>query len=535
MPDGAVLIRGGEVYTVDPARPSAAAVAARDGKILAVGTEDECRRALGPGHDQIDLRGSCLLPGFIDTHLHPLLLMYFDMNADLKSAGSIAGIKEMLREAAAGRAPGQWAVGLNFDEQSLTEKRLPGRRDLDEAAPDRPALIIKHDGHMVIGNSRALLAAGISASTVDPAGGVIDREPDGAPAGPLRENAAGLLLNAMPMPDPESLLAGAKAAFAKLAAGGITSIGGVLQTGGEGPAGSSGSFDLFAMAALLPQLPLNFYGLLITRDPAQIAQARKSPLHRDTWANRRVGAVKIYADGTFGSCTAFMREPFSDQPDKRGFMTMDRDELYRIMTESHKAGLQIAIHAIGDAANRACIDLYERLLQEHPRPDHRHRLEHASILDQEMIADMARLGLAVSTQPLFIHSEKHWLHQRLGPARARWTYPFRSLLDGGVRVAGASDAPVESVDVLHAIQCCVTREGFETGQAVTAAEAVRMFTLDAAFAQFEDSIKGSISPGKRADLVILSKNPVSTPPEKIRDIRVERTICGGKTVHLQSP
>lgn len=241
--------------------------------------------------------------------------------------------------------------------------------------------------------------------------------------------------------------------------------------------------------------------------------------------------MKIFADGTFGSLTAAMREPFSDQPDRRGFFIHTLEELYRRMVAAHLAGLQVAIHTIGDAANRACIDLYDRLLREYPLEGHRHRLEHASLLDQAMVEDMARLGLIASVQPLFIHSEREWLHRRLGAERARWTYPFRSLLDAGVKVAGASDAPVESADVLHAIQCCVTREGFEAEQGISAAEAVRMYTLDAAYAIFAEEETGSISVGKRADLVVLSANPVSVPPERIRDIRVKRTLVGGKTVY----
>jgi predicted amidohydrolase YtcJ len=211
-------------------------------------------------------------------------------------------------------------------------------------------------------------------------------------------------------------------------------------------------------------------------------------------------------------------------------MTLEREEIYRRMVEGHQAGLQIAIHAIGDAANQTCIDLYDRLLKEYPRKDHRHRLEHASQLDAGMIDAIVRLGLVVSTQPLFIHQEKKWLHKRMGRERSPWTYPFRSLVDAGVKVAGASDGPITSGDVLHAIQCCITREGFEPQQGLTAAQAVRMFTLDAAYAQFEDTVKGSLSIGKRADMVILSANPVSVPIEKIRDIRVRRTICGGKVV-----
>jgi predicted amidohydrolase YtcJ len=265
----------------------------------------------------------------------------------------------------------------------------------------------------------------------------------------------------------------------------------------------------------------------------KIAAARETPLH-DPEAGRRVGGIKIFSDGTLGSCTALMKAPFSDQPERQGFMTLAEGEIYRRMLEAHLQGLQIGIHAIGDEANRRCLDLYERLLGEHPRADHRHRIEHASVLDDESIARMARLGVVVSTQPLFIHSEKNWLHRRLGPDRARQTYPLRSLLEAGVRVAGASDAPVESTDVLHAIQCCVTREGFQVEQGISAAQALRIFTIDAAYAQFEEDEKGSIRPGKRADFAVLSANPVKVPAEAIREIRVERTIVAGREVYARS-
>ena len=210
------------------------------------------------------------------------------------------------------------------------------------------------------------------------------------------------------------------------------------------------------------------------------------------------------------------------------------DELYRRMLAAHLSGLQICVHAIGDEANRLCAELFSRLLTEHPLPSHRHRIEHASILDEETIARIARLGLVVSTQPLFIHSEKHWLHKRLGPERAKRTYPFRAMLDAGIHLAGASDAPIESTDVLHAIHCCITREGFEPQQGITVMEALRMFTIDAAYAQFEESVKGSLTPGKRADMVVLSSNPLTTPTNEIRSIRVENTIVGGVTIYTRT-
>jgi hypothetical protein len=531
MPDKGQLYYGGEIYTVDGARPTVDAVGVADGKIIAVGSEAECRSALGDEYESIDLHGGALLPGFIDTHMHPVVLTFFDMNVDLRGATSIEEIQGLIRAASECDATENWIVGLQFDEQNLTDPRLLNRRDLDEACPDRPAIVIKHDGHMVIANTKALETSEMTAETSDPEGGVIDREQDGYPAGPFRENATQILLSAMPMPEIDSLVEGAKAAFAKLSTKGITSIGAVMQTGDEGPSGTSGAFDVMAMTMFLENVPVNLYGMLITNDMEKVKEARQTPLHTDEPGGHNIGAVKLFSDGTYGSCTAYMYEPFTDQPDKRGFLVRSEDSLYSCMEAAHTAGLQIAIHAIGDLANATCIKLYERLLAKHPRDDHRHRLEHASSLSESMIADMARLGIVVSTQPLFIHSEKHWLHRRLGAERAKWAYPYRALLDAGVKIAGASDAPVESPDVLHAIQCCVTREGFETQEAITAAEAVRMYTLDAAYAQFEDAVKGSIEVGKRADLTLLSANPVSVPPEEIRDIQVERTIVGGRVVY----
>ena len=525
------LYFNGEIYTVDPGRPSAEAVAVCDGTVREVGSLDGCRSTLADDFEPVDLQGAALLPGFVDTHLHPLPMIYYDMNVNLRRVRTLEEMQDLFRHAAAAALPGRWIVGLDFDEHTLLRPALPSRHDLDAACPDRPALIVKHDGHMVIANTRALEAAGVSAATADPPGGIIDREPDGQPAGPFRETASRIPVSAIPFPEPDDLVQGAKETFGRISARGITSVGAVMQTGEEGPLGTSGTLDTLAMSLLLEHARFNLYGLLVAGQLQEVEEARKTPLHGSIPGGHRIGGIKIYVDGTFGSLTSYMDEPFADRPDLRGMLTKSPEEIYRRMRFAHRAGLQIALHVIGDAAVRTCLDLYERLLGEHPRGDHRHRLEHASILDEAALSRMARLGLVVSTQPLFIHSERAWLYKRLGPERARRTYPFRSILEAGVKLAGASDAPVESTDVLHAIQCCVTREGFEPQQAITAAQAVRMYTLDAAFAQFEERVKGSLAPGKRADMVILSANPVSVPPERIRDIRVLRTIWAGRVAY----
>jgi predicted amidohydrolase YtcJ len=532
--EAAQVYLGGEIHTVDPDRPPAEAVAVRSGRIVAVGSERECRAAAGDPARVVDLRGRALLPGFIDTHLHPIMMVYYAMNADLSGLRSIEAVRERLREAGARAGGEEWAIGLAFDDEALDEPRIPTRRDLDVACPDRPALIVKHDGHLVIGNSRAIEHAGVSGTTPDPEGGEIDRGADGEPSGPFRETATALLLSAMPGPDLERMRDQAEAVFRRLAAHGVTSAGIVLQTDAEGPAGAAGALEVAGMQMLLPAMPQSTYALLIASDLEKVLAARATPLH-DAAAGRRVGGLKIFSDGTFGSCTACMSAPFHDQPERRGFMTLGEGEIYRRMSEAHEAGLQIAIHAIGDEANRRCVALYERLLAEQPRADHRHRLEHASLLDADTIERIARLGLVVSTQPMFIHSEKDWLHRRLGPERARLAYPLRSLRRAGVKVAGASDAPVESSDVLHAISCCVTREGFEVHEAIGVEDAVRMFTLDAAYAQFEEGEKGSISPGKRADLVVLSESPWAVAPDEIRRIGVEQTLIAGRVVYAREP
>jgi hypothetical protein len=528
MKDHGQLYFNGVVRTMDPACPVARAVAIRGGKVIAVGEKEACAAALEKGYEPVDLQGCALLPGFIDTHLHPVLLIFFALNCDLGGAKSIGDLQRALREALSKKSGDSWLVGLNFDEQNMLEKRVPDRHDLDKVSPDRPVVVIKHDGHSVFACTRAIEVAGLTASTPDPEAGVVEREADGYPSGVFREMAAQLILNAMPMPELPVLVDGARQTFNRLASLGLTSLGVVLQTGDEGPAGSAGAFDVPAMQLFLEHCPQSLYSLLITSDINGLDSLKEGALN--SGANR-LGGVKLFADGTFGSSTAYMLSPFSDNLGKQGMLMHPPEELYRRMTAAHNAGWQVCIHAIGDAANKLCVDLYGRLFKEYPRQCSRHRIEHASIMDRKTMRELSRLGIVVSTQPMFIHSEKDWLLKRLGDERCRTVYPFRSFLDAGIKIAGASDAPIESQDVLQSIYCCVTREGFEPHQCVSLEEAVSMYTLDAAYAQFEDGIKGRITPGKRADLVVLSDDPFKVKPDKIRDIKVARTVVGGKVVY----
>jgi len=526
------LYFGGEIYTVDSLKPTVEALAVKEGMIVAVGPKTDCRSALGATPKLVDLEGSVMLPGFIDTHLHPPLMILFEMNIDLSKITSIEDLKTIISKKAKGENEEEWIMGLQFDENLLDPPRLLNRHDLDSACSDRPVLIVKRDGHTIIGNTAAIETAGVSASTSEPDGGKIEREKDGYPSGVFSETAMSILLEKAPFPELETIMEAGISVFDHIAKQGITSVGMILQTDDEGVSGSQGIYDIPLMELLLDRIPINLYTLLVTKDIEKIVSLKPSKFHKHGMVSgRRIGGMKFWADGTLSSCTAYMQRPFSDFPDRKGFLIHSSDEMYKRMAAAHKAGEQIAIHSIGDASTRICVDLYDRLLKEYPTSSHRHRLEHASQLDSQLIKDIARLNLVVSTQPMFIHSEKEWLSKRLGPERTPWTYAFRSLLDAGVTVAGASDAPIEELSVLQAIGCCVTREDFEPQQRITAEEAVQLFTINAAYAQFEESVKGSLSKGKRADMVLLNKNPVAVPPDEIKHIRILQTICGGIPIY----
>jgi len=521
------LFQGGTVYTVDKANPIAEAVAVRDGVVVAVGGAVACRATLSRSPKVVDLNGGTLLPGFCDSHMHPVSTIFAVMQSDLKGMHDLSELIERLIEADKALAPDKWVIGLNFDEQDMADPRLPNRHDLDRVSLTRPVVVVKHDGHSVIANSAAMAASGITPGVSAPEGASIDRDETGAPLGIFRENAKPLIMNHLPLPGLEELVAGAHRASAMMLGHGITSLGLILETGQEG--GSAyGAFDVPAIEILRSHIPQALYALVMSRDVEAVAKLKSSRLG-DRSGRTRVGGVKIIADGTFGSLTAAMEEDFSDSPGNRGFMIYDETKLYELMRGTHKAGLQLCIHAIGDRANRICIELYEKILQDHPRANHRHRIEHASILNPDLLRRAKALGLVLCMQPLFIRSDMPYLEKRIGPIRMAHTYPFRSIVDMGLTVAGSSDAPVESSSVLEAIECAVTRAGYVPEQAVSVAEAVAMYTINAAYAQFEEGVRGSIAVGKQADFVLLEENPFKVRPEEIHAIPVRATVIAGET------
>lgn len=532
-----VRYHGGPILTMDAERPLVEAVATRGGRILAVGSRDDCDLALGDNAEvvDVDLAGRALLPGFNDVHVHPLPMCFFEHHVDLSACADLAGVLDALVDRARRTGGDEWVLGLQADEANLTDRRLPTIDELDAVAPGRPVVLLRRDGHTTIANRAALTAARIASAAEDPPGGRYGRDASGRLDGWCYEAAAQVVLGALPTPDMDEFRRAARRVFDRLGAFGLTSIGTILQTDAEGPAGAAGAIERWGMELLLEDLPQATHAILCGQLDEVLA-TRESPLH-DPAAGRTVGGWKVFLDGTLGARTACLHQPYADAPGTRGMTTYDPADVAWRMEQAHLAGLQICIHAIGDAANGRALDLLADLLARHPVAPggHGHRIEHASVLGRADVDRFGELGVMAAVQPLFLRSEHHWLEDRLGADRLPGVYPFRSLRAAGVVVAGSSDAPIEEPDVLAGVHAAVDRHGISPEEAVTVNEALRLYTVDAARAQRREAETGTLTEGKRADLVVLGADPRAVAVGELPDVGVERTVVGGRVVFDRLP
>ena len=528
----AYLFFNGPIVTMAKGETSPESLVTHEGRIAFTGPRQEAldwAHRHGVNLTEHDLEGQALLPGFIDPHLHPMPMIFFAMNADLEHARDLAEVKVRLTSKLADLSEEEWLMGVQFEAKSLPAGEQLTRRELDGMFPGKAVLIYSRDGHSVIVNTKALDAAGIKESVEAPYGGVIGRYQDGSLNGIFEEKAIGLPMQHFPSPRPERMLAASQGVFDQLAEAGITSIGAMLQSDEEGPGGASSRMEALLFPQLRGLIPQSVYAIIIGKTMEGIKSAIESPLN-DPDQHTVTRAFKIFADGTFGSCTACMTEPYADKTCSHGYMTLSDDEIYARMEAAHLAGYQVCIHAIGDKGIENCVRLFERLLDAHPRPGHRHRIEHASIASKDLVARIAKAGLSICTQPLFIRSESDWLPRRLGEARAAQAYPFRDFIDAGIVVAGSSDAPIESTDVVAALDFAVNRGGFHPEQGISIEDALAMYTRNAAWLQFEEDLKGTLEHGKQADLVILNADPLSVSPQEIAGLKVRETIIRGEFV-----
>lgn len=526
VPD--LLLLNANIHTMDPARPAAEALAVIGERIVAVGSTEELRPLAGNGTRIVDAEGALVLPGFNDAHVHFLTGGFSLSEVDLRSATSPEEFTRRIAAHGAGLASGRWVVGGNWDHELWPGSPLPRREWIDAATADRPVFVKRLDWHMALANSVALKLSGITKDTPDPDGGLIVRDPrTGDPTGLLKDTAMDLVTRAIPAPTMHEKLEAARAATRYAASLGVTSVTDVLAGVDVG---------LYQTLRDRGELLTRIYA--VTPMP-QFERLLGSGVHQgfgDDWL--RVGACKAFSDGSLGSGTALFFDDYSDEPGNRGLPAGEmfpEGELLRRMLLADAAGQQLITHAIGDRANHLVLEMYEEVVRQHASRDRRLRIEHAQHLRPQDVGRFSRSKIIASVQPYHMADDARWLEKRIGSERARTTYAFRSLLDSGATLALGTDWTVAPLNPLLTLAAAVTRQpvdgslpgGWNPEQKLTVEEAVRAYTVGSAFAEFTDQSKGTLSPGKLADFVLIDRDLFTVPPEEIGKAKVLRTVVGG--------
>lgn len=524
-----LVLTHGNIYTVDPRIGRVEALAISQGKIVAVGTAAEIQHWVGPKTRVIDLHGQFVLPGFNDAHTHFGSGGRGLLTVNVEGTRSLAEFQQRIRARLGEFKPGQWVIGRGWDQSLWPENRVPTRADLDAVSTIHPMLFGRVDGHSVVVNSLALEKAGITRDTPDPPGGAIVHDATGEPTGWLKDNAMDLVSNLVPPPTPEQRKRGLLLAMAEAARWGVTSI-----------QDNSAWEDFLAFRELQKEGRLSLRvteWLPFDLPVAKLEEMRREGGTSDLWL--RTGALKGVTDGSGGSLSAAMLEPFANAPGNRGLLMYDPEQLKKMVIERDAAGFQINLHAIGDRANRVALDAFAAARQANPRRDARHRIEHAQFLDPVDVPRFKELGVIASVQPCHLLSDMRWAPLILGPQRFSEAYPWNGLLRAGAVLAYGTDFPVEPLNPLRDLYVSVARE-FETGgplggwlpeEKVSIADSIRAYTWGSAYGEFEEQRKGTLAPGMLADLVVLSQDITQVPAREILRTEVLLTMVGGKIVY----
>jgi len=524
MPYADMVLVNATVINPGSEQSPAQAIAIKHGKIMAVGTSKQILSLIGESTKKIDVDGRTILPGFIECHAHGVWLGQSLSEINLRRAKSIREIQEKVKEWTKKTSLGCWIVGQGWDQDQLSEHRYPTWKDLDEVSPNHPVLLIRVCGHLGVINSEAMRQAGITKETQSPKGGRIDIDrKTRMPNGILRENALNLVFKVLPERSKENLAEAILQASQKMIEEGITTVHWIIRSGKE----------LRTLQKLIDhnRLPVRIYTIIPVEYLDNLVELGIATRFGDD--RIRVGSVKILADGSLGARTAALKDPYTDSPKTKGMLLYSESQLKRLIETAHNADLQLAIHAIGDKTVEIILQTLKKILQKNPNPNHRHRLEHASVLNPSLIQEMKEINMIASVQPHFIISD-FWVADRLGESRARWTYALKSMSKEGVIMIGGSDAPVEPVSPILGMYAATARKTFPQ-ERLTITEALRLYTTNAAYASFEEDTKGSIEKGKLADLVVLSGNPFQTPHEQLKQIKAVMTIVDGKVVYERKP
>jgi hypothetical protein len=528
-----LLLVNGMIYTGDAKRPRAEAVAVRGEDIVAVGSTRELRGLAGPDTKVVDLGGKFALPGFNDAHIHLANGGLAKLAVDLTGARSIAEFQQRIRARVAETKAGEWVTGRGWDHTIWAVKRFPTRQDLDAVSREHPMIFTRVDGHVAVANSLALEKAGVKKDTPNPAGGEIERGADGEATGMLKERAAGLVRRVIPELTREQRRRGLEMALAEAVRHGITS------------AQDNSGWDDFLLYQQLKRegkLPLRITEWLpFGESVARLEQMRREGGTTDPWL--KTGALKGVADGTLGSRTAAMLAPYADDPATSGIPIIPPDQLRAMVVERDKAGFQIAIHAIGDRANRAALDAYAAARASNGKRDARHKIEHAQVVAPEDFAKFRANEVIASMQPCHEASDMRWAGERLGPARSKGAYAWNTMLKNEIRLAFGSDYPVEPLNPLISLYACVTRQmdpaappGGPAGawipeERISIDACIGGFTQGSAYAEFEEKRKGMIAAGMAADIVVLSADVTQIAPPEILKTHVKMTFVGGKLAY----
>lgn len=507
-----ILLYNGNIVTLTSHLPYCEAVAVQDGKIVDCGASNELKSKYKSAKQTIDLRGKTVFPGFIDTHVHLTDTGVDTLGVDLSESHSIAEIQNNLAQFAKHIPSGEWFFGNGFDDSVLAEKRYPTRYDLDKAVPNHPICISRRDGHSCVANSLALNLLNLPPDT----DGIEKDKQTGEPTGTMRKTAVGLTYEKMSGQISDELrLKGLHTAVQYAISKGITTIH-ALEGGSD-----TADKNLAVLINNQDKLPVR---IIIYHQTCDVTRVQKEGFPR-------IGGC-LLVDGSIGSRTAAVTEPFNDDPGNNGVLYFTDERIYKFIETAHCAGLQVSMHAIGDRALDQIIKTYRQVLSKYPRKDHRHRIEHYELARPEQIPQTAELGLLLGMQPTFDYlwgGENQLYATRLGIKRSLFSNPFRTILDAGIKIAGGSDSYVTPMDPMLGIHSAVNH--YSPTQRVTVDEAIRMYTTTAAYAAFEENQKGTIEPGKLADLVALEKNPYQVPTTELKDIPVAMTICRGKVVY----
>jgi len=518
------------IWTGNSKRPWAEAIAVRGDRIAAVGSSAEIRKMTGASAKIIDAHGQMLVPGFNDAHVHIVSAGRGLSSVKLRDAKTPAEFIARIKAYAKTIPKGAWITDGDWDH-TLWGGELPTRQWIDSVTPDNPVWVSRLDGHMAVANSAALAAAHVTKATRDVEGGLIVRDASGEPTGLLKDNAQSLVDDSMPDPPAEVADRDFDAAMHFLAERGVTSA----QNMGY----SWNDLAIFERAHKAGRMITRMYAVVPLATWEQLRDTVAARGHGDEWV--RIGGLKGFVDGSLGSHTAAMLEPFTDAPKDTGLFVTSPESLYARTSGADKAGLHVMVHAIGDRAIRIQLDNYARVEKENGPKDRRFRIEHAQHIAPSDIPRFATLGVIASMQPYHEMDDGRWAERVIGHERSKTTYAFKSILDAGARLAFGSDWSVAPPTPIEGIFGAVTREtldgkhpgGWIPEQKISVEDALRAYTSGSAYASFEENIKGTLEPNKLADFVLIDRDLTRIPPAQIRDARIMMTVVGGRVVYAR--